>query len=212
MRTNSRSDWELYDVLVDIAQKENVIENADHKDIVAELKQEYEQWWQLVEERSNEYTRIIIGHPEEPETDLHAHDFHGTVIWNQANVTKGSKGSGFIAVEFEKTGTYHFDLRRWPKETEDQTTLTSVVSDAVYDNKNSAVALDIASARIKIWNGDKVYVDEKKEADPNADGVEFTVNNLPKGPAFVQTWFYNPAGQMEGAVYYNYASLVQVSN
>ncbi|MFC1761084.1 glycoside hydrolase N-terminal domain-containing protein [Planctomycetota bacterium] len=210
-RTSSRSDWELYDVLGDIVQKDNLIKIAEYKDIVAKLKQEYEQWWQLVEERSDEYTRIIIGHPEEPETDLHAHDFHGTVIWNQANVIQGSKGSGFIAVEFEKTGAYHFDLRRWPKEIEDQTTITSGYSDRVYDSKDRPAALDIASARIKIWNGDKVYVDEKKKADPNADGVEFTIDKLPKGPAFIQTWFYNSAGQMAGAVYYNYASLDQVS-
>jgi arylsulfatase A-like enzyme len=211
VRTSSTSNWELYDVLDDIAQKNDVIANTDYNDLVAELKQEYELWWKLVDERSSEYTRIILGSSEEPETDLHAHDFHGTVIWNQADVVKGSKGSGFIAVEFEKPGTYHFDLRRWPREIENQTTLTSSVSTTVYDKKDTAVALDIASARIKIWNDDTVYADEKQAADPQADGVEFTITDLPQGPAFIQTWFYDAAGEMTGAVYYNYVTRDQKS-
>ncbi|QDO95457.1 sulfatase-like hydrolase/transferase [Formosa sediminum] len=201
IRNSSTSDWELYDVLVDEKQKNNIISNSEYDDLVAELKAEYEAWWKLVEARSDEYTRIIIGNKAEPKTTLHAHDFHGTVIWDQSNVKKGDSGSGFIAVEFDKTGTYNFDLRRWPKEIETQTDLTS--------GGDFGKALDIASARIKIWNGDTVYVDEKKAADPNADGVKFSLQNLPKGPAFIQTWFYNQTGEMEGAVYYNYVTPVQ---
>ena len=75
----------------------------------------------------------------------------------------------------------------------------------MYDGITESVALDIASARIKIWNGDKVYVDTRKDAEVGADGIPFAVENLPAGPAFIQTWFYNSAGDAEGAVYYNYA-------
>ena len=199
-RTSANSDWELYDVLVDEKQENNIISDPANNAIIAELKEEYEKWWQLVAERSDEYTRIIIGNAEEPVSELCAMDFHGTVIWNQGDVKKGARGSGFIAVEFDKPGTYNFDLRRWPKEIEDETTLTS---------GGQGKALEIASARIKIWNGDKVYVDERKDADPDSDGVEFTIKKLPKGPAFIQTWFYNAAGEMEGAVYYDYAQKLQ---
>jgi arylsulfatase A-like enzyme len=199
-RTNADSDWELYDVLVDEKQQNNVISNPANQAIVENLKDEYEKWWQLVAERSDEYTRIIIGNKAEPVTDLHAMDFHGTVIWSQDDVKKGATGSGFIAAEFDKSGTYSFDLRRWPEEIADETTLTSA---------GPGKALEIASARIKIWNGDDVYADEKKKADPNADGVRFTIKHLPKGPVFIQTWFYNSAGEMEGAVYYNYAKFEQ---
>ncbi len=197
IRTNSESDWELYDVIDDELQQNDVIGNSANTDIIADLKNEYELWWQLVDERSSEYTRIILGSSEEPESELYAMDFHGTIIWEQAMVKKGVSGSGFIAVDFDKQGTYNFDLRRWPKELENKTTLTSA---------GPGKALDIASARVKIWNGDKVYVDETKKANPNADGVHFNLENLPKGPAFIQTWFYNSMGEMEGSVYYNYVS------
>ena len=196
IRNSTDLDWELYDVLVDEKQEVDLISNSENNGIISDLKEEYEKWWQLVAERSNEYTRIILGNDAEPETDLHAMDFHGTIIWEQNMVKKGDKGSGFIAIEFEKPGTYNFDLRRWPKEIEKETTLTSA---------GPGTALEIATARVKIWNGDTVYVDETKKADPNADGVNFTLKNLPKGPAFIQTWFYNAADEMVGAVYYNYA-------
>ncbi|WP_158408963.1 sulfatase-like hydrolase/transferase [Formosa agariphila] len=195
VRTDSVSDWELYDVLVDEKQEKNIISNPAYNDVVTELKQEYEKWFQLVDERSSEYTRIILGNKAEPQSVLHAHDFHGTVIWDQSNVNKGSTGSGFIAVEFDKIGTYNFDLRRWPKEIADQTTLT---------NAGPGKALNITQARIKIWNSEDVFVDETKAVTPIADGVNFSIQDLPKGPAFIQTWFYNAAGEMEGAVYYNY--------
>jgi hypothetical protein len=32
----------------------------------------------------------------------------------------------------------------------------------------------------------------------------FTVPNLPAGPAFVQTWFLDAAGQSLGGAYYTY--------
>jgi arylsulfatase A-like enzyme len=198
IRNSADEDWELYDVLVDEKQKIDVIKNPVHKAIVSELKEEYEKWWLLVVERSDEYTRIILGSDAEPKTDLHAMDFHGTVIWDQDAVKKGATGSGFIAVEFEKTGTYNFNLRRWPKEIANKTTLTSA---------GSGIALPITSARIKIWNGDTIYVDETKKANSNADGINFSLKNLPKGPAFIQTWFYNASGKMIGAVYYNYVQL-----
>ena len=205
VRNNQLSDWELYDALQDPVQSNNLIRNAAHSTIVSELKQAYEKYWELVTKRADEYTRIILGNPAEPVTQLNSHDFHGVYLWNHGIVANGKTGSGFIAVEFEKSGDYHFDLRRWPKEIEDQSTLTTAPSGVVYDGKSIPKPLDISSARIKIWNHETIYVDEKRDAEPDADGISFTVNDLPAGPAFIQTWFYNSSGEPEGAVYYNYA-------
>ena len=211
-RKGSKSGWELWDVLVDKAQTNNIVDDPANADILAELKQAYEDWYQLVAEREDEFARSVIGDPAEPISQLNSHDFHNQELWNQKIVAEGVTGSGFLAVEFAKPGTYHFDLRRWPKEVEDQSTLTTAPVGKVFDGKGVPTAIEVASARIKIWNGDDVFVDEKKDADPDADGVTFTVDNLPAGPAFIQTWFYNSSGEMEGAVYYNYASRAPSTN
>ena len=197
-RTSSETPWELYDVLTDDVQEHDIIGEPGHEALVADLKQEYEKWWQLVEERSSEYTRSILGHPGIGESVLHIMEAHEVFIWNQDQVKEGAPGSGPIAVTFEKPGTYRFDLRRWPEEIASDTTLTGA---------GPGTALAIAEARIKIWNDDTVYADERKAADPDADGVVFSIADLPAGPAFVQTWFYDAAGEMVGAVYYNYVEM-----
>lgn len=204
VRNNAGSPWELYDVLNDEAQAHDLIGNEANAPIVAELQSEYERYWEMVTERADEYSRITLGHPAEPVTVLTSHDFHEAYLWNHAIVAEGRTGSGFIAVEFDRSGTYHFDLRRWPKEVEDVSTLTTAPEGVVYDGKTVCIPLDIARARIRIWNGDVVFIDEMRDAEPSEDGIPFTVANVPAGPAFIQSWFYNSAGEPEGAVYYNY--------
>ena len=44
-RSGANARWELYDVLIDERQGNNVIRDSAHAEIVAELKQEYEEWW-----------------------------------------------------------------------------------------------------------------------------------------------------------------------
>ncbi len=204
-RSGSKTGWELWDVLADKAQTKNLIADPANAGVVNELKQAYEDWYQLVADREDEFARIIIGDPAEPITQLNSHDFHKQELWNHKIVASGTTGSGFLAVDFAKPGTFHFDLRRWPKEIEDECTLTTAPSGKVYDGKAVPKAIDVASGRLKVWHGDDVYFDERKKAAPNADGIDFSVHDLPAGPAFVQAWFYNSAGEMEGAVYYNYA-------
>jgi len=203
-RNGERSNWELYDVLTDEKQTKNLIGNSAHETIVKELKEEYEKWWALVKERSDEYTRIIIGHPAESVTRINAHDSHRSSPWDQGSVARGDDKTTFMAIEFEKPGTYQFDLRRWPEEIQDECTLTTTPAGAVFGGTQPR-AIAIKSAGLKIYHGDKVYVDEKKEADPDADGVVFTVKDMPKGPAFIEAQFYGADGKVICPVYYNYA-------
>ena len=204
IRSGSNSKWELYDVLTDEKQQKNLIGNSANDGIVKELQEEYEKWWALVKERSDEYTRIIIGHPAEPITRINSHDSHNTSPWHQGTVAQGGGKTDYMAIEFAKPGTYHFDLRRWPEEVEEESTLTTAPSGKVFGG-TTPKSIAIASASLKIWNGNTTYVDERKDAESGADGVVFTVEDLPKGPAFVETQFYGSDGKVICPVYYTYA-------
>lgn len=207
VRTNKDSDWELYDVLKDEKQEVNVISDNANTGIINTLKAEYEAWWALVKERSHEYTRIIVGHPSEPITRINSHDSHKASPWHQGHVANGSGKTNYMAIAFEKSGNYQFDLRRWPKEIEDESSLTTAPHQSVF-NGNRPKPVAIASASLKIYHGESVYFEGHKEANPNSDGVIFEVNELPEGPAFIETRFYGADGKVICPVYYTYAQLV----
>ena len=65
---------ELYDMDSDREQRHNVAEQ--HPEVVAELRQHYEDWWALVSERFGEDVPIIVGSESEPVSVITTHDWH----------------------------------------------------------------------------------------------------------------------------------------
>jgi len=205
---------ELYDVKTDPQEKTDLSGNPELAGLVASLKADYETWWQTASTHAADYARLVLGTPAEPEICLYSHDWHtgGTIPpWNQGMVADGLVCNGFHAVAFGLAGDYTFDLRRWPKEVADATTVTSTlatpirVGSADRDGQyklSKGKALPICSARLRIWNGDHPYFDEKQAVDPGSDGPVFTVKALPAGPAMVQTWFYDASGNELCGAYY----------
>lgn len=133
----------------------------------------------------------------------------GLPPWNQTMIAAGLAANGFNAASFARAGDYTFDLRRWPREIGDETSIDSqlrspsrvTVSNALTYGK----ALPIRGARIRIWNGNQTYADKRQAVDPDSDGPVFSVH-LPAGPAMVQTWFYSNAGRELCGAYYVYVS------
>lgn len=120
---------ELYDIEADPGQQKNVADQ--YPDVVADLRQEYDQWWRSLSDQFDEYTRIIIGSQEENPTRLTAQDWHtdGLPPWRQSMLDKmlntdslssdfedGLSRNGFWAVEVARGGTYQFTLRQKPVE------------------------------------------------------------------------------------------------
>jgi len=110
---------ELYDVGVDPGQNQDLA--ANHPQIEAQLKDEYERWWSDLQPTFDNYAHTIIGSDAEPKTILYVHDMHlqedynSTLPWHQNHVRAGTtKSLGWWPVKFAEGGKYRFKLYRWP--------------------------------------------------------------------------------------------------
>lgn len=189
---------ELFDMVSDPGQRTDVA--SKNPEVVARLRRDYEDWWNLVSARASEYARIIIGDAKENPSRLTAHDWHGEgalTTWNQKSILEGPAANGFWAVH-ARAGRYTFELRRWPKELD-------LPLGAAYehpaDNRETTPGRAIPGihkARIRLGAIDKTI-----EVDPAARAAVFELD-LPAGPGELQTWLISNDGSERGA-YFVYA-------
>ena len=215
MRPAASQPWELYDVQADARQQTNLMHQAQDgslKTVAQSLQAAYEDWWRTVSAHAAEFGRPVIGASNEPVVILYSHDWHmadGLPPWNQTMVADGLSANGYHAVSFERAEDYAFDLRRWPREIADETTVHSALRAPIRSAKDNAPtvgkALAIREARIRVWNGDKTLADERQPVNPDSDGPVFKLP-LPAGPAMLQTWFYDESGKELCGAYYVYVS------
>lgn len=121
---------QLYDVSTDPGQKSNIADK--HPEIVAEMREFYEQWWAELKPTFSQTTEIYLGHSEHPVVSLTAHDWIQEVYppWHQGSIREADrkqpknekrkneklKHLGYWAVKVLKNGKYKVSLRRWPAE------------------------------------------------------------------------------------------------
>ncbi len=108
-------DKELYDIKQDPGQKSNVI--AVHPDVANAIRKDFETYWEKVTPGDRDRVEIIVGHERDPETFLHASDWYlPQVPWNHAMVAAGLPAAGDWQIRAARSGTYRFEVRRWPRE------------------------------------------------------------------------------------------------
>jgi arylsulfatase A-like enzyme len=107
---------ELYDLETDSGQRRDIA--AGHEDLVAELREGYDRWWEMVSAQFDRDTPIALGLDDEP-VRLTTHDMRNEdchVAWNQRQVREGLVVSGFWAIDVRRAGRYRVEMRRWPEE------------------------------------------------------------------------------------------------
>ena len=215
IRNSSDKPWELYDVEGDRWEAQNLLLTATARrtsNLVRDLQASYESWWSRVSAKADDYVSPVAGTSSDPEICLLAHDWHtdAEVPRNQTKIAAGMRTNGFNAVTFFKAGEYVFDLRRWPREIEGETTIASGLRTPIRVFASNALTygrpLAVRSARIRIWCDHTTYVDARQNVDPREVNSVFKVI-LPAGPAFIQTWFYDASGSELCGAYYDYVSL-----
>jgi hypothetical protein len=177
---------ELFDVASDPAQQRDLA--AKHPDVVSAMQRHYDSWWDGVAGRVNEFSRITIGADAENPTLLSACEWADVFLDQMAQVRRGERKNGVWHLEVERDGTYEFTLRRWPEEADLPLAAPSPeirVTDGVLP---AGIGLPIGRVRLKIGGREAAAM-----VGPQDKAVTFT-RKLSRGPAELETWFYDHSG------------------
>ncbi len=175
---------ELFDMQNDPGQKDDVADR--HPDVVAQLRSEYERWWDHVSDRNDEYVRIVLGAEAAPQIGLSCHDWHPlsgdtrTVPWSQqGGIAKDLPANGSWAVHVDQAGRYEFRLRRRPA--------------------SHPVPVNATHAEIRLERDQDAWT-ATASVDRNATFANLLLD-LPAGPAMLWTTLSDDQSEPRGAYF-----------
>lgn len=187
-------DRELYDLSTDPLQERNVI--AAHPLIAAEMRAHLDRWWTDVKDPCRGFQPSVIGSDAENPVKLTACEWADVFLDQQVQVRRGDRKNGIWHIEVARAGSYTFELRRFPSESNLR------LCDAAPETKVTDGALiagpgwPVAKARLKI--GDQVWEQPVRPEDAAAR-FEATLSG---GRTTMQTWFAGAdGGELCGAYY-----------
>ncbi|PWJ58038.1 arylsulfatase A-like enzyme [Dyadobacter jejuensis] len=199
------TDWrlvngtELYKIKEDPGQNKNLA--AQYPERVQVLKNEYEKWWEINSKRAEEYSRVIIGSPQEKVTVLTSHDQHieegEGPAWNQMQVRAGVGGHGFWALKALKKGKYRIELRRYPRESKLKVRAVAPKGEEVPGGDAYLPGKALAIQKMKIKFGERTL---EKELKDDQLGCVFDVN-LEEGDLDLYSYMVDDVGKVYGAYY-----------
>ncbi len=206
---------ELYDLAADLEQRRDLA--AERPDLVEQLRNDYEEWWHLVSGRFDEEIPIHIG-GDEPIVELTSHDWRRIkgpseptvgiaeyaddvrAVWNQSQVRQGPELNGYWEVNVARSGTYRFELRRWPREA--NLPLSTGIPGEIKPYNNSIAtgygggrAIPIKQATIRVAG-----VEASKPVGPMDTAASFELT-LPAGQSHLETCLTTEDGATLGAYY-----------
>jgi len=188
---------ELYDINKDPGQQSNIA--GGHPERVKEMNAFYENWWEDVI-KETKFSVIELG--KDPLDVITCHDARTIDFyppWNQKMIRQGkSMKPAKFTVNFVKSGSYKFSLRRWPLES--GLSLGAAITDAVpptpvTDGRIDGKAMKFTKAYLEIGE-DKYSFDLQNSAQ--AATIEATVAT---GETTLLTYFDMEDGTQCNAFY-----------
>lgn len=174
-------DRELYHLDTDPLQQNNVIDQ--NPEVAARMRAHLDAWWEDVKEVANEPQAVIIGSDRENPMMLSACEWLDVFVDQQVQVRSGVGKNSYWMLEVAETGTYEFELRRWPREANASFTegLPAMPGDKARWGV-PGVALPVGEVRIQL--GKEV---QRKSVSPDDKHATFTFQ-LEEGPIRLYTW------------------------
>ena len=184
---------ELYDVSTDRAQKDDLA--RQHPEVVAKMRDHYENWWKALEPLSEQFVTLSLGADAQHTVSLTSSDWQDVYADNAGHIRQAAGGprGGHWNVRVERAGGYEITLRRWPAE--DDTALTA-------SHGPDSRALPIAGAKLSVAG-------QALSAKADAGGKAITFRTwLPAGVTQLHGWFVDDKNNdLCGAFYATVGSL-----
>lgn len=202
---------ELYQIQSDPEQRNDVA--ILHPEIVADLREHYEDWWKLVSTQFGEPIPIHLGKEETFFTSHDAMSANSATAWNQRQIRQGTLCVGHYEVEIEQTGIYQIELRRWTREVdapisgiinpdEDISFAKDCVMESDWSFYSGSQSIPITGVTLKMQ--DQAY---SKLVEATDTHVTFEVE-LEKGPAHLEATFVGEDNNVFVVPYYVYAKMI----
>jgi len=189
---------ELYDIQTDPAQQKDLA--AEHPQVVARMRDHYEQWWRQREQWIFQYQPIVVGAEQENPVILDPNYWAGVDVdnyWRVAQAAGGPRGGPWHIVA-KRPGRYRVELRRWPFHTNHALGSTGPKK-TIFGRPlelKKLLALQPAEAVLQI--GARQFT---APASPKDLGVVFQVT-LPAERTTMQGWFRDADGNDLCGAYY----------
>ena len=187
---------ELYDVKADPHQDHDVA--ADHPEVVAKMRAHLDRWWDGVKEDVMRPQRVVIGHRAENPTMLTACEWLDIFVDQQLQVRQAVRKDGVWHLDVAEPGTYRFELRRWPRESQLGLRASAPETNVTDGTFVAGQSLSIAGATLRIDS-----IEHQLDVDPRFESCTATVR-LSQGPTELQATFLSAEGDPICGAYYVY--------
>ncbi|MEL7500550.1 MAG: arylsulfatase [Planctomycetota bacterium] len=196
----------LFDVAADPSQQNDVA--SEYPEVVAELQEHLQSWWDEVKDEVTTPQRVVIGHESENPMMLTACEWLDVFVDQQRQIRNAAKKNGVWHLSVDQAGTYKIELRRWPRESGFAVNAgceKTKVTDGLYPK---GIQLPIQNARLEIRNGAGILFKGKSESGGANESFVFQME-LPAGEIEMQSWMNDENGDSICGAYYAYVTRVE---